>query len=189
MPEPPGLDEIFPPNSIEKAVLKALKSVMAHPDTWEERTDPDMSDDERGRRTLRRCIDHLRCHGFLISHLALYPHTRIELRKQMDRTIEFVPAWEEAGVFGVEKMSGRLFAVGQCQVLRVHRAGIERIFEEQILNPEFFQEILDDAPIPEAHDEEPGNQIMSEGGLAMTAHARVLVDLGHSLDRLVEGLG
>jgi hypothetical protein len=179
--------EVFPPHSIEGQVLKAIRTVLTHPDTWEEVNDPEMPEEQRGRMTLERCVAHLRCHGILISNLSLHPHTRVELREQTDAVLEFVPAWAEATVYGVEKMSGRLYAVGQCQVLRVHRAALERIISEQILDPDSFLETLAAAPIPEAGDDEPGDEILAGANMAMTAHMKVIVDLAHSLDRFFEG--
>jgi hypothetical protein len=176
----------FPPENIEMAVINAIKESLLARQSWEAERGQDDPPLEEGRVVLQGAIAHLRCHGHVISHLALLPETRAELRTRMADAIDFVPAWMEARVYGVETMTGRLYACGLCQVLREHRAAIEQVISEQIENPEHIEEVLAEAPIPEARDGETGSEIMNGGGEAMRAHMEVLVAIARVLDEFFE---
>lgn len=182
MTDPQPLHTRFPPENIEMAVIHAIKQSLLARQIWEAERGEDDPPLEEGRVVLQAAIAHLRCHGILIGHLALLPKTRAELRTRMADAIDFVPAWMEARVYGVETMTGRLYACGQCQVLREHRAAIEQVVSEQIANPEHIEGVLAEAPIPEARDDEVGSEIMQGGAEAMRAHMEVLVTIARALD-------
>jgi hypothetical protein len=178
-------DEEEPPTSVEMAVLRALKMGLLARQIWEAERDEGEPPPPEGQIVLQSSIAFLRCQAAIIANLAVVPETRAELKAKMPDTVEYVPMWMEARVFGVETMTSRLYACGMCHVLRQHREAIERIIEEQVSEPEPLEEMLEEAPIPPATDDEGGSEILSGGTEAVNAHMKVLVDIAHDLDKML----
>jgi len=183
----PAFERLFsdgpPPTNVEAAVLEALTMGILAQQVWEAERDEDEPAPPEGQMVLRSSIAMLRTQGTVVANLALSPETRAELKERMANAIEYVPAWMEAKVFGVEVMTARLYACGMCQVLREHRAAIEQVIEEQVNDREPLERLLEEAPLPELADDEAGPEILQANSEALGAHMQVLVDIAHEIDQ------
>jgi len=175
----------LPPDSLERYVLDAIKGAFKSREVLEaERPDgaPPFDDD---RAMLQNWATLIGRQGSLIANLSVVPETRTELLERMPDMLNRAPAWLNAHMEGVEEMTLKLFMQGIAQTMAEHRKAIERVVEEQVVEPDEIEETLAEAPVPAARDEEDRSDLMQGVGQAMTAHTKALVDIAYDLETQV----
>jgi len=177
----------LPPDSLERYVLDTIKGAFKSREVLEaERLDDEPPVDE-DRAMLQNWATLIGRQGTLIAHLSVVPETRTELLERMPDMLNRAPAWLNAHMEGVEEMTLKLFMQGIAQTMAEHRKAIERVVEEQVVEPDEIEEALAEAPVPAARDEEDRSELMQGVGLAMTAHTKALVDIAYDLETQVRG--
>jgi len=177
----------LPPDSLERYVLDTIKGAFKSREVLEaERPDgvPPFDDD---RAMLQNWATLIGRQGTLIAHLSVVPETRTELLERMPDMLNRAPAWLNAHMEGVEEMTLKLFMQGIAQTMAEHRKAIERVVEEQVVEPDEIEATLAEAPVPAARDEEDRSDLMQGVGLAMSAHTKALVDIAYDLETQVRG--
>lgn len=175
----------LPPDSLERYVLDTIKGAFKSREVLEAERPDDVPPFDDDRAMLQNWASLIGRQGTLIAHLSVVPETRTELLERMPDMLNRAPAWMNAHVEGVEEMTLKLFMQGIAQTMGEHRKAIERVVDEQVVEPEEIEETLAEAPVPQATDEENRSDLMRGVGQAMTAHTKALVDIAYDLETQV----
>lgn len=175
----------LPPDSLERYVLDTIKGAFKSREVLEAERPDDVPPFDDDRAMLQNWATLIGRQGTLIAHLSVVPETRTELLERMPDMLNRSPAWMNAHMEGVEEMTLKLFMQGIAQTMAEHRKAIERVVEEQVVEPDEIEEALSEAPVPPATDEEDRSDLMQGVGQAMTAHTKALVDIAYDLEQQV----
>ena len=170
------------PKSLEEDVLRRIRGALMSREGWEaKRPDhlPPYDDDRVMLQNLASVIDR---QGVILADLAVLPWTKAELKATMPGMVNRAPAWLEAHLHGVQKMTLELFLRGIAQTQTTQRESFQRVVAEQVSDQEPIKEVLAAAPVPAGTEEESRSEIMSGVFQAMTAHTKVLADIAYDLE-------
>jgi len=178
----------LPPDSLERFVLDTIKGAFKSREVLDaERPEhaPPFTDSGAMLQNWATLINR---QGSLVAHLSIVPETRAELMERMPDMLERSPAWMSAHMQGVEEMTLKLFMRGIAQTMGEHRKAIERVVDEQVMEPEEIEEALAEAPVPAGTDDEERSDLMKGVSLAMSAHTKALVDIAYDLEVQIRAL-
>jgi hypothetical protein len=181
----------LPADSLERFVLDTIKGAFKSREVLEAEYTEEGRPFDDSQALLQNWATLIGRQGSLVAHLSVVPQTRTELAERMPDMLNRAPAWMEAHMQGVEEMTLKLFMRGIAQTMAEHRTAIERVVDEQVVEPEAIEETLAESPVPAGTDEEDRSDLMQGVGQAMTAHTKALVDIAYDLEvqvnRLMKG--
>lgn len=162
-------------------VIAIIQGAFKSREVWEAEF-PEDSPLEDDQVMLQNWASTVHRQGMVLADLAVLPHTRAELKAEMQGLVKRAPAWLDAHIQGRQAMTLELFLQGLAQTLTTQRTAIERVVAEQVVDPQPIEETLAEAPIPAGTDEEQRDNLLSCVSHATTAHLKALVDMAYDLE-------
>jgi hypothetical protein len=170
------------PENLEMWVLAMIKGAFKSQEVLEAERPAHMPPYDEDRALLQNWTTVVHRQGVVLAHLSVIPPTRAELMKRMPDMVDRAPAWLDAHVDGEQPMTWELFMRGIAQIMTEHREAIERVVEEQVVDPESIEEALVEAPVPAGAGDEERSDLIAGVARAMTAHTKALVDIAYDLE-------
>lgn len=120
--------------------------------------------------------------GVILARLSVVPETRSELMSRMPGLLNNAPAWLDAHLEGQEEMTAKLFMRGLAQTQIEHRAAIERVVDEQVVDTEEVEEALEEASVPPGTVDETQSELIRGVGQVMPSHTKALIAIAYDLE-------
>lgn len=171
--------------SLDLKVLALIEGGFKSREMWEAEC-PHLSPLDEGHRMVLNLAAAIERQGLVLGGLAMSPETRTELRAEMPGMVGRAPAWMDAHLQGREALTLDLFCQGLAQTLATHRAAIERLIDEQMVDSESIEEALAEAPVPAGTPGEDEDTLLEGVTHAMMAHLKAIVALARDLEDHVE---
>lgn len=169
------------PESLELKVLALIEGGFKSREMWEAEC-PHLAPLDEGHRMILNLAAAVERQGLVLGSLATSPQTRAELRAEMPGMVNRAPAWMDAHLQGREAMTLDLFCQGLAQTLATHRTAIERLIDEQMVDPGSIKETLAEAPVPAGAAREDEDALLEGVTQAMMAHLKAIVALARDLE-------
>ncbi len=187
--EPGGfpLDPERPPRTVEEVVVRTLGMPRLTREDLEEMRGEDEPPVSDFQVVLDNLISDVKRYSVILACIAIAPETKRRINAESKDAAERVPVWLDAAVNGPPLMTPRLFMHGLAQMLGAQRGDFEQVIAEQVREPGPIEELLEDAPIPQAGERESDSELTDGVSAASGAHMRALVEIARDLDRRLRG--
>jgi hypothetical protein len=187
--EPDGMppDPEEPPRSVEEVVVRTLGMPRLTREDLEEMRGEDEPPVSDFQLMLDNLVSDVKRYSVILANISIVPETKRRIHEESRDAVERIPAWMDAAVNGPPLMTPRLFMHGLAQLLGSQRKDFEQVIAEQVSEPEPIEALLDNAPIPQAGENESDSELTEGVGQASSAHMQALVNIARDLDRQLRG--
>jgi hypothetical protein len=182
-PDPEGA-----PRSVEEVVVRALTTPPRTREVLEELRTEDEPPVSDFQVMLEHMISEVKRYSTILAGISVVQATKERILEESKDAPDRVPAWLDAAVYGPPLMTPRLFMHGIAQLMGDQRRDFEQVIDEQVSEPDPILELLADAPIPQAGEEESDSELTQGVAEATRAHMEALVEIARDLDQQLQTL-